>query len=167
MIELIARVEASRKYPYPIPTFSPSTVQWQRPSTAFAFPLDATADLWDQRYKGWIQQTSLNHLNIIVRSSFHQTTTDYSSVIRAPTHEQMYKLKDLAHYYYHDRAMVAFELHENKGAHLRYIREVFPRKWGDESWAIWWWANGEDKARAKMERWRREPRTASARRRAM
>jgi hypothetical protein len=21
-------------------------------------------------------------------------------------------------------------------------------------WSIWWWANGGDKARAKMERWR-------------
>jgi hypothetical protein len=38
------------------------------------------------------------------------------------------------------------------------MREVFGEKWGVEMWSVWWWANSEEKARAKIERWRRERR---------
>lgn len=34
------------------------------------------------------------------------------------------------------------------------IEAVFRRRWRRAAWSVWWWANGEEKARAKMERWR-------------
>jgi hypothetical protein len=116
--------------------FPVATVQWQHPSTAFSF-LANGADLLDQRYKGRILQTTLTHLNIIKRSSFHQTVANPSSDVPVPMNDQMmYKLRDHAHYHFLDRALVAFELREDKGRALRDVREVFPRMWGDGSWSV-------------------------------
>jgi hypothetical protein len=66
-------------------------------------------------------------------------------------------MRDHANAYFLDRAMVAFEVHENPSLGLGNIREVFPSNWDDTMWCIWWWANSENKARAKIERWRKEP----------
>jgi hypothetical protein len=64
-------------------------------------------------------------------------------------------MRDHASDYYLDRAMVAFEVDEVKDdERLTKIRKVFPKEWDDAMWCIWWWANSEDKARSKMERWR-------------
>ena len=114
-------------------------------------------NICDERYKRLLVRASLTHLNIITRSSFHHTRDTTSPPINAPPNQQMYTLRDHANYHFLDHALVAFELHENPARELSNIREVFPRIWGDELWSIWWWANSEDKARAKMERWRQVP----------
>jgi hypothetical protein len=165
LIDLVARGQAGQKYPYSAVTLPASTVQWQRPSPAFSFPADAETSLWDERYRGLLIRASVAHLNLIARSSFHQVATNVSPAIHGPTGTQIYKLRDHAYHYLLDRALVAFELHENKGSNLRGIREVFPNKWEDGSWSVWWWAGSEEKVRAKMERWRQEPFTARAQQR--
>jgi hypothetical protein len=162
LIDLVVRGQAGQKYPYPAVTFPASTTQWQRPSPAFSFPADAQTSLWDERYRSLLIRASVAHLNLIARSSFHQVATNVSPAIHGPRGAQIYKLRDHAYHYLLDRALVAFELHENKGPTLRGIREVFPNKWADGSWSVWWWAGSEEKARAKMERWRQEPFTARA-----
>jgi len=120
----------------------------------------------DDRYKSLILRASLTHLNVIARSSFHQTRYTVSPTITSPTSEQAYTLRDHANYHFLDRALVAFELYENPAKELKDIRKVFPRMWDNNLWSVWWWANSEDKARAKMERWRQESPSARARRRA-
>jgi hypothetical protein len=82
-----------------------------------------------------------------------------SPAITAPVSTHPFDLSDHAAWHYFDRAMVAFELEEQRGNRwLRDVREVFGEKWGVEMWSVWWWANSEEKARAKIERWRRERR---------
>jgi hypothetical protein len=77
--------------------------------------------------------------------------------VNTPLANGPFEFRDHAAYYFFDRAMVAFEMQQRNGKDTGEIREVFPRKCEDELWSVWWWANSEDKARAKMERWRQQP----------
>jgi hypothetical protein len=148
----------SRRAPYPLLQLPTSTVKWQRPSQAFAFPRNMSLNFFDERCKRLLQQASLTHLNLIARSSFHQTRHITSPLVVAPSSPtKAYTMHDHADVYFLDRAMLAFEVHENPSLGLRNIREVFPSNWDDTMWCIWWWANSEHKARAKMERWRKRP----------
>lgn len=63
-------------------------------------------------------------------------------------------MPDHAAYYFLDRALVAFELYEKKDDGLINMRNAFRKRQGKMLWSVWWWANSEDTARAKMERWR-------------
>lgn len=157
LIDLIVRHNASRRPNYPRVAFPTSTQVWQHPSQAFAFPTNPDLDLFDDNYKRLVLRASLTHLNLIARASFHQSSHIRSPVITGPTPTDAYTLHDHASDFYLDRAMVAFEKFESRGSQLLSIRELFPRKWEDALWSVWWWANSEDKARAKMERWRGEP----------
>ncbi|KAH8731219.1 hypothetical protein GQ44DRAFT_767767 [Phaeosphaeriaceae sp. PMI808] len=156
LIELIVRCQAARKPPYPLVTFPPTTRAMQRPSQArtFAFPPGANISLHVEGYKRAILQTSLAQLNVITRSSFHQTRHSTSRPVGMPLYGQLYNLNDYASYYFMDRALVAFELHESHKGKLRDIRDVFRGKWDDTLWSVWWWANSEEKARLKIGRWR-------------
>ncbi|KAF2833332.1 hypothetical protein CC86DRAFT_8359 [Ophiobolus disseminans] len=166
LIDLAVRSQTSRRHPYAIVTLPPTTEAWQRPSRLFVFPADIDVSLNHDLYKRVIQHATLTHLNVIARSSFHQTQQIRSPTVNEPANDQLYALKDHASYYFLDRALVAFELHENPAKKLRNIREVFLEEWGDNLWGVWWWGNSEDKVRARLERWRAEPRMAKGRRRA-
>lgn len=114
--------------------------------------------LFEERCKRLVQRATDTHLSLIARSSFHQTTHIVSRAVSMPTTpNHAYKMRDHADEYFLEQVMVAFEVDQNPYLDRRDIREVFPKKWDDMLWCIWWWANGEDKARAKMERWRQEP----------
>ncbi|KAF1840716.1 uncharacterized protein K460DRAFT_370681 [Cucurbitaria berberidis CBS 394.84] len=154
LIDLIVRSKVSRRAPYPLMTLPVSTENWIRPSRAFALPHHF--GLCDNRYKSLIQRASLIHLSLIIRSSFHQTQDDMSqNRLTAPALSQApYDLKDHARQYFTERAMVAFELYEQRSSGLRNIRDGFWKVWDRVLWSVWWWANSEEKARAKMERWR-------------
>tara|TARA_R110002003_G_scaffold32_7_gene1960 strand:+ start:16645 stop:17268 length:624 start_codon:yes stop_codon:yes gene_type:complete len=156
LIDLIARSQVSRKSPYPVLTLPTTTEKWHRPSQAFAFP--ANIPLCDERYKRTLLRASLTHLNLIARSSFHQTRATVSPTVTAPADEQLYDLRDHANHYFLDSVLVEFERYEKKatgdGKKRDNIRSVFETRWENVLWSVWWWANSEDKARAKMERWR-------------
>lgn len=156
MIDLIARSEVSRKYPWPVLELPITTQIWHRPSQAYAFR--ANIPLQDARYRRYLRSTSLTHLNIIARSSFHQTRSNTSPVIVLPADAQLHIVRDHANHHFLDSVLVEFERYEKKegqdGKKLADMRTVFETKWEDGLWSVWWWANGEDKARAKMERWR-------------
>ncbi|KAH7385768.1 hypothetical protein BKA66DRAFT_415912 [Pyrenochaeta sp. MPI-SDFR-AT-0127] len=154
LIDLIVRSKISRKPPYSLMTLPATTEEWVHPNNAFAFP--PNLDLCNDSSTTLLQRTSLTHLSLINRSSFHQTRFNMSqNVIIAPAPGQpLYTLQDHAGKYFADRVMVAFELHECQSNQLRDIRDVFPKRWGSIMWAVWWWANSEEKARAKLELWR-------------
>lgn len=82
IIDLIVRSTASREPPYPLMTLPKTTERWQRPCPAFAFPKNL--DLCDESYKGTLQRAALTHINVIVRSSFHQTRHTTSPQVTAP-----------------------------------------------------------------------------------
>jgi hypothetical protein len=71
--------------------------------------------------------------------------------------QALFKLSDHAKRYYADKAMVAFEMHECHRTGAKDFRTVFPQIWKNILWSIWWWANSEDKARMKIERWKAGP----------
>ncbi|KAF2029419.1 hypothetical protein EK21DRAFT_67846, partial [Setomelanomma holmii] len=155
IIELMVRAEISQRPPYPDFDIPESTQHWHRSSRAFAFP--ANVGLNEKQYRRTLLRASLTYLNIIARSSFHQTRSTMSPSIPAPRNDQLFDIKDHANEYFLDAAMVEFERCERKadgGVELESIRNVFESRWEDGLWSVWWWANGEDKARAKMERWR-------------
>lgn len=154
LIELAVRHKISRTRPYPVVSLPTSSEEWHRPSEAFAFPYFENRSLTDHRYKSLILRASLTHLNVIARSSFHQTSVSRSGPVNAPVENELYAIKDHANHYFLDRALVAFEKHENADKNLRSIREVMAEKWDNQLWSIWWWGNSEDKVRAKLERWR-------------
>jgi hypothetical protein len=113
-----------------------------------------SSNVFDDRYKGTLQRAALTHINLIARSSFHQTPESVSPIISAPSvATKAYVLNDHASDYFLDRALAAFEMYERPGER-RCIREAFVEYGDDMIWGVWWWANSEDKARAKMERWR-------------
>jgi hypothetical protein len=123
-------------------------------------------DLFDQRYKRTLQRAALAHINLIARSSFRQTVHEVSSIVTQPgATKKAYTLEDHARWYFLDRALVAFELHEDRGKEKMCCREAWAENGENVLWSVWWWANSEDKARAKMERWRvvSEPRVFSRR----
>jgi hypothetical protein len=154
LIDLIARSQASRRAPYPPVEFPKSTVTWHRPSQFIVFPRITSSNMFDDRYKGTLQRAALTHINLIARSSFHQTPDSVSPIIRAPSvAAKSYVLDDHASDYFLDRALAAFEMYETPGE-KRCIREAFVEYGDDMLWVVWWFANSEDKARAKMERWR-------------
>ncbi|KAH3906174.1 hypothetical protein HBH56_209480 [Parastagonospora nodorum] len=157
LIDLVVRYNASHRPAYPRVAFPTSTQVWQHPSQAFAFPSNPDLDLFDDNYKQLVLRASLTHLNLIARASFHQTSQIRSPLITAPTSTDAYTIRDHASDFFFDRVTVAFEKFESRDSQLLSIREVFPRKWEDALWSVWWWANSEDKARAKMERWREVP----------
>ncbi|KAH7085860.1 hypothetical protein BKA63DRAFT_28053 [Paraphoma chrysanthemicola] len=156
IIDLIMRSEVSRKYPWPAVKLPTTTRIWHRPSQAYAFR--ANVPLQDARQRRYLRSTSLNHLNIIARSSFHQTRQSVSPVMLTPVDGHLFTLRDHANHHLLDSVLVEFERFERKqskdGKELADMRGVFESKWEDGLWSVWWWANGEDKARAKMERWR-------------
>ena len=166
LIDLIVRCKNSRRSPFPSLAIPSSTSTFQHPSTAFGFPRNLGDNIFDDRNNRFIQHLSLTHLNLIGRSSFHQTRHRISPQIIAPSGPnaptQAFHMRDHASDYYLDRAMVAFEVDEVKDDARRHnIRKVFSKEWDDAMWCVWWWANSEDKARAKMERWR-EKQSASS-----
>ncbi|KAL5116751.1 hypothetical protein ACEQ8H_005363 [Pleosporales sp. CAS-2024a] len=155
LIELVLHHNTSREPPWPLSTFSASTQAWQHPSPFFAFPTALDLDLLGERHKRAVLGNSLTHLNMIARSSIHQTSAHRSPVIAAPPLDKAYRMRDLAGNFYLEGALIAFEKHEDGGAGTKEMRKLFPERWGEELWSVWWWANSEDKARAKMERWKR------------
>jgi len=153
LIDLIVRSKASRRRPYTsLPTPS-STKRWRHPRRTHFQPHN---DLCNETNKAHIQHMSTRHLTLITRSSFHQSRYDMSQgLIRAPAlGEALFRVPDHAKRYLYDRAMVAFEMWEKKRTGLKDIRTVFPKKWEEIRWCIWWWAGSEEKARMEMERLR-------------
>ena len=153
LINLIVRSKASRRRPYTHLHIPSSTKRWRHPRRTHFQPHN---DLCNETNKAHIQHMSTRHLTLITRSSFHQSRYDMSQgLIHAPAlGEALFRVPDHAKRYFYDRAMVAFEMWETKRAGLKDIRTVFPKKWEDIRWCIWWWAGSEEKARMKMERLR-------------
>ena len=153
LIDLIIRSKASRRRPYSSLHTPCSTLLWRHPRRTH---FQAYNDLCNETNKAHIQHMSTRHLTLITRSSFHQSRYDMSQgLIHAPALGQaLFRVPDHAKRYFYDRAMVAFEMWETKRTGLKDIRTVFPKKWEEIRWCIWWWAGSEEKARMKMERLR-------------
>ncbi|KAF2189719.1 hypothetical protein K469DRAFT_561973 [Zopfia rhizophila CBS 207.26] len=63
-------------------------------------------------------------------------------------------LRDLQDEWLRERVLGQFYVRARRDR--KDIEGSFKRPWKKEvRWGIWWWANSEEKARAKMERWRR------------
>jgi hypothetical protein len=153
LIDLLVRSKTSRKRPYPLLSTPRSTEKWRRPLPNLFHP---GHDLCCEHWKASFQRTSIAHLTLITRSSFHQTTHNMSQGGISPSAlgEALFKVADHAKRYFADRVMVEFEKQELSRREAKEIRTVFPQVWEEVRWWVWWWAESEDKARMKMERLR-------------
>ncbi|KAF7676764.1 hypothetical protein GT037_004976 [Alternaria burnsii] len=153
LIDLMLRSRTSRKPPYPLLLTPCSTEKYRRPLPSLFYP---GHDLNCTHLKPSFQRTSIAHLTLITRSSFHQTSHDMSQGGISPSAlgEALFKVPDHARRYLADRVLVAFEKDEVRERGKREIRGVWGKKWSIVGWAVWWWAGSEEKARMKMERLR-------------
>ncbi|KAE8850294.1 hypothetical protein PTNB85_00710 [Pyrenophora teres f. teres] len=118
------------------------------------FPVGVS--LCDESYQESFQIMSQYCLSVICRSSI--LSERQRAVLRPIGLPALGKglfrvVADYTRMYLSERAMVAFEMHESRREDMRVVRTAFPREWKHMQWSIWWWANSEDKARMKMERW--------------
>lgn len=158
IIDLYIRNTISRKRPYPLCTIPLSTEIYQRPLITRSSGIPprrvelTTTNILQQQH---ISTTSLSHIRIILRASFHQSCYIVSPYFTVPAEGELYGLHDYANQFYQDRAITTFEMYEVDGQGLKSMRDVFGAKWNEVLWGVWWWAGSGEKARAKMERWRR------------
>ncbi|KAG9186713.1 hypothetical protein G6011_09821 [Alternaria panax] len=149
LLDLTIRSITSHKPPYPLLPTPLSTESYRRPLPSL-FRLGH--DLNCSRLKPSFQRTSLSHLTLVTRSSFHQTHNNMSQGGISPSllGEALFRVPDHAGRWYKERVLVAFEKEEvRKG-----IRGVWAKRWEEVRWGVWWWAGSGEKARMKMERMR-------------
>ena len=153
LVDLTVRSLTSRKPPYPLLATPSSIEKYRRPLPAL---FHRGHDLCCEDRKASFQRTSMAHLTLITRSSFHQTSHDMSQGGISPSAlgEALFKVPDHARRYFADRVMVAFEKEEVEQGGKREISVVFPMKEEWIRWKVWWWVGSEEKARMKMERLR-------------
>lgn len=109
--------------------------------------------IWPPSHVALLDNATIQ-LDIIQRASFHQSIFQMSPPVATPPRNRFFDIRDDAEFHYHDRASTEFELHESKKSGLTNVRKIFNSIWEDKLWSVWWWAGGEDKTRALVERWR-------------
>ncbi|KAF2636981.1 hypothetical protein P280DRAFT_472500 [Massarina eburnea CBS 473.64] len=163
IIDLLVRSRTSRKPPYPLLILPHTTDLYRIPASAFRCPtgLDYTspdpARIMDKRL---LMRNSINHLNIIGRASIKQSEMyPNSHWFTRANGTDLFDIVDDMSTWLREKALVRFDMHSKRLAardwtKIKGIKTVFAYEWERVWWRIWWWANSEDKAVAKMERWR-------------
>ncbi|EOA82088.1 hypothetical protein ACJQWK_05228 [Exserohilum turcicum] len=153
LIDLAVRSKLSRKPPYPRMTMPASSERWRTPLPSQVPP---NIRLWDNGQKRLLLQVSLSQLRAMDQASFHQSRYCMSElrVYQQLPDYFLLTMTDYAKYFFIDQALVEFERYESDREGLEDIRVAFRMQWTGTQWTIWWWANSEEKARMKLERWR-------------
>jgi hypothetical protein len=94
----------------------------------------------------------LAHMRVIQRATFAQSYRAPVPAVLPRTARSLYTVFDLGDWL-EDRVRIAFDLQANDGK-PDIMTVLHKRLRGEVRWGVWWWANSEDKARMKMERWR-------------
>jgi hypothetical protein len=163
LIDLMVRSRTSHKPPYPLLTIPDTTERYQIPSTAFRFP--ANVDLTEpfSTHANLVMRQAVSHLNLLGRATIYQSADDPNKIWAiAPRGRPNFDLEDDLSNWLRKKALERFGMWarednntRGRGSLVKPIEDVFHKKWNDIWWECWWWANSEDKAGAKMERWRR------------
>ncbi|KAF1956285.1 hypothetical protein CC80DRAFT_413970 [Byssothecium circinans] len=159
IIDLVVRHNISRKTPYPRVLVPSTTDSYQIPLPTFRFRagLDYTSPYPASHHNVRVlMRNSVIHLNIIGRATIHQSEASINSHwVSNPSPTGLFNVVDDMSSWLKEKALVNFDLQSEYHPVARDIAAVFDKEWKKVWWNVWQWANSEDKASAKMERWRR------------
>ncbi|PSN73189.1 hypothetical protein BS50DRAFT_483486 [Corynespora cassiicola Philippines] len=166
LIELTVRSRLSRKPPYPLMRLPSSTESWLHP-VKLAYPFPVGVDLEAPIFPSILRHHFQVHLTVIARA-FLSLTSDQST--RRANMSQVavpcFAFEDHTYSWLMERVLKVFDEEARPKdfelpGHLPLTNSsgMLDNGWKDCMWAIWWWAGSEEKARAKMERWREIRRT--------
>ncbi|KAF2739870.1 hypothetical protein EJ04DRAFT_483284 [Polyplosphaeria fusca] len=152
LIELAIRNKRSHRAPFPSPHPSQSTLDHIQPSRILPFPpgLNLLPSLAPQFYL--LTTIGLQHVHIMQRSSVTQIRLN--PITPSDPQAHLWAIPDFLEDYLEKRAIGQFDTHADHSK--QDISNVWTKNWEEIRWSIWWWADSDDKARAKMERWREE-----------
>ncbi|KAF2002892.1 hypothetical protein P154DRAFT_461872, partial [Amniculicola lignicola CBS 123094] len=160
LIELAVRNHCAQQPPYhSVPPRS--TRNYQRPYQAHCFPPITSLHAAIPTY-GPHPESSLiiTHINIIQRASPSRTFHSPPRLLRNnpgrhPQASSLFNIEDTLEDWLEEQCLVEFDKYARRGKERRDIRHAWEGSWVEDGirWEVWWWAGGEDKARAKMERW--------------
>ncbi|KAF2869694.1 hypothetical protein BDV95DRAFT_576059 [Massariosphaeria phaeospora] len=161
IIDLVIRSKLQRRPPYPELHFPKSTQCYLRPhhnSVRFhaGISLNNSGPYNATRLHQAITLRSIHILRLFERSTITQTARSPAPAYarRVPT-GSLYCVNECLDEYLKQRV---HSLYMRRGEGLLEVTDIFDKHWPIVRWMIWWWANSEDKARMKMERWREAPR---------
>lgn len=152
-IDLIIRSRTSRKRPYPHLPIPQSTSYHQHPSPLSRFPPTPppTARIAEiNNHQRNLRRRKLDLLNIIARASINQNDRHLQShQVVQPDPKALYKIVDDSAAYFEKKALSAW-----RASLSTEQLNAWRVEWGETWWTVWWWANSEEKARAKLDRWK-------------
>jgi hypothetical protein len=159
IIDLVVRDKVSRKRPYLHLLIPDSTAHYQCPSPICHFPPSRPPDALsrDTDIHGLnVRDKRLRILGIIARASINQNERHPARhQIVQPDPGALYNLVDQSAAYMERRALRSSGVGEIESLNTS------RREWGAVWWRVWWWANSDEKAIAKMEGWRRNKHTST------
>jgi hypothetical protein len=153
LIDLAVRNKLRQQPPFLQGGLSASTMEYIWPSTAFRFNPNR-----DLSANGSLPYLPLMNIinsiyGVIQRGTVTQTATRPTTHHFLTPPQGLYQLLDHLDAWLKGRCTTEFDLYARPGR--QDINNVFNDKFNEDvRWQIWWWANSEEKARMKMERWR-------------
>lgn len=156
LIDLTLRYQLSRKRPYPQLRIPSSTANYQRPARELRFRPGIDYNRGIPRR----DRDAISQLNRISCATINQSETSVFNRWVHRTPSGLLSAMDESGAYFREAIMTRFL----KGAHQGLRGQLESRneglrckeQWDKVWWEVWWWANSEDKARAKIERWMKE-----------
>ncbi|KAH7559426.1 hypothetical protein BM1_04363 [Bipolaris maydis] len=157
LIDLVIRSSLSRRPPYPEMTMPELSEAWRHPQSTDSPP---NMDLFHKDMAPMALRVCIRHLQRIGRSSIHEDVNHLGRVQNMaqfwynPLVPRLLDIPDWAMTYLVHGVICEFEKDKSCQEGLVDMKSVFEKKWKEVQWEVWWWANNDDKARMKMERWR-------------
>ncbi|KAF1972866.1 hypothetical protein BU23DRAFT_554710 [Bimuria novae-zelandiae CBS 107.79] len=154
LIDLVLRYRTSRKKPYPELKIPSSTRFYRRPVERNLFG----SGTYDESRVRSLENHAILELNTIVRATINQSEEKpFISWVTPSGSDWLFCAIDESATYFSRAIMTRFEADMKKDFHtvkrLETIIESQREEWNKVWWEVWWWANSEDKARVKIERW--------------
>ena len=160
LTDLAIRYQVSKKRPYPELKIPSSTEMYQRPSREFRFRSGTNYDMGIPNR----EQQAIAHLNVISYTTINQSVVSPFTRWVAQTPSGLFPAIDESGAYFREAIVAKFIIGVQCDIQHDIRRQIASgdmklkcqENWAQVWWEVWWWANGEDKARAKIERWLRK-----------
>lgn len=153
IIDLAVRNKLRQRPPFLRGGLPASTMDYIQPSPAPRF--EPNRDLTTKNMATYVAvMSTINSIyGVIQRSTVTQTAMRPIAHHFLTPVDGLYPIGDLLDAWLNERCITQFDLYAKPGR--QDISNIFNDKFKEHvRWQIWWWANSEEKARMKMERWR-------------
>lgn len=155
LIDLVIRTKLMKRSPFPNLHLPASTKIYMRPSNPVHYPPDRslTENGSMPPSRRPLSSLAARELGLIQRSTVAQTSIDPVRDAVSNPHKGLFSLQDRLDDWLKDRCQKEFDRSARRDR--LDVDGMFEECWKrDVRWQVWWWANSEEKARMKMERWR-------------